>query len=147
MKEDFFINVLKHLAKESKCVSKQVGCLLVKEDRIISSGYNGTISGSPNCNTIFDTNSFDREIHHKWSLLNEIHAEQNAIAISAKLGICLNNSICYTSMQPCNTCILLLAQSGVKQIIYVEPYDKSDYHQDMLTSFRNIGLSIKCYSK
>jgi dCMP deaminase len=146
MRQEFFINVLKHLALESKCVSRQVGCLIVRDDRIISTGYNGTISGAANCNTIFSPSEFDRDEHHVWSLLNEIHAEQNAIAVAAKHGISLNNCICYTSMQPCNTCLLLLAQAGIKEIVYVDPYDKCVYHPDLLQALANLNVKIHKYT-
>ncbi len=142
MRQEFYINVLKQLSKESKCVSRQVGCLIVRDDRIISTGYNGTISGATNCNTIFDKN-FDREKHHVWSLLNEIHAEQNAIAVAAKHGISLKDCICYTSMQPCNTCLLLLIQSGIKEIIYIDPYDKCHYHDDLLQTIEELDIIIR----
>lgn len=142
MKESFFVSVLNNLAKESKCVSRQVGCLIVRDERIISTGYNGTISGAANCNTIFDSSNFDRETHHTWSLLNEIHAEQNAIAVAAKHGISLKDCVCYTSMQPCNTCLLLLAQAGIKEIIYVEPYDKCVYHPDLLEALKRLKVKI-----
>lgn len=144
MRQEFFVSVLKQLSMESKCVSRQVGCLIVKDGRIISTGYNGTISGAANCNTIFSSD-FNRDEHHTWSLLNEIHAEQNAIAVAAKYGISLNNCVCYTSMQPCNTCLLLLAQSGIKEIIYVEPYDKCVYHPDLLQALANLNVKIHKY--
>ena len=101
MRQEFYIHVLNQLAQESKCVSRQVGCLIVRDDRIISTGYNGTISSAANCNTMFSPTNFNREEHHQWSLLNEVHAEQNAIAVAAKHGISLKDCTCYTSTQPC----------------------------------------------
>lgn len=147
MKDQFFIEVIELLKKESKCVSRKVAALIVKDGRIISTGYNGTLSRTPNCCDFFDADSFDREAHHAWSLKNEIHAEQNAIAVAAKNGISLDGCTCYSSLQPCNTCLLLLAQTGIKRIVYVEPYDKSDYHQDILTALKTLNVELVKYEK
>jgi dCMP deaminase len=146
MKEEFFKEVLMALSKQSKCVSKKVGVLLVKDDRIISTGYNGTLSGIKNCNEVFDADNFDREAHHHWSIKNEIHAEQNAIAIAAKNGIALNNAVCYSSLQPCNSCLMSLIQSGVKEIIYLHAYDKSDYSQDLIQKLKADNIIIRQFS-
>ena len=87
MEEKFFKKVLLSLSSESKCVSKKVGALIVKDMRIISTGYNGTLSGCKNCNDIFDETNFNRDEHHNWSIKNEIHAEQNAIC--QVFGFCI----------------------------------------------------------
>jgi dCMP deaminase len=143
MKKEFFRDVLISLSKQSKCVSKKVGVLIVKDDRIISTGYNGTLAGVKNCDEVFDANDFDREQHHHWSIRNEIHAEQNAIAIAAKNGISLNNSICYSSLQPCNSCLMSLVQSGVKEIVYLQEYDKSDYSLELIQKLKEENIIIR----
>lgn len=128
----FFKEVLDSLSKESKCIAKKVGCLIVKDQRIISMGYNGTLSGLPNCNEEFNSKKFERHEHHDWSLKNEIHAEQNAIAMAAKNGIALAGATCYCSLQPCNSCLMSLIQSGIVKIIYLEAYNKGDYNQNLI---------------
>jgi len=143
MKQDFFIRVLDELKKESKCVSWQVGALLVRDGRIISTGYNGTLKGAPNCCDVHDPNGFDRERHRKWSPKHEIHAEQNAIAVAAKNGIALDGCTCYCSLQPCNTCLLMLIQSGIKEIVYVEPYDRCEWTQELLDNVQRLGVVIR----
>lgn len=60
----FFLKTAYLLGRESKCVSKQVGCLIVKNGRIVSTGYNGTPPKFKNCNEVFDPKNFDREQHH-----------------------------------------------------------------------------------
>jgi len=142
MKEDFFIKVLDNLKDESKCVSRQVSCLIVRDGRIISTGYNGTLKGAKNCNEIFD-DKFEREEHHAWSLMNEIHAEQNAIAVAAKSGIDIEGCICYSSLQPCNTCLLILIQAGIKEIVYVEPYDKCDWSEGLKDNIKRLGIILR----
>lgn len=142
MSEQFFLTVVNALAAQSKCVSRQVGAVIVKDGRIISTGYNGTVSGTKNCCEIFD-DSFDAEAHHQWSIKNEIHAEQNAIAMAAKQGISIDGCTCYCSLQPCNTCLLLLIQSGIKEIVYDEIYERSKYHEDLLKTVEAKGIVIR----
>jgi dCMP deaminase len=126
MKHDFFLKTTVNLASESKCVSRQVGALIVHDNRIISTGYNGTPEGHVNCNQIFDKNNFNREEHHKFSEQQEIHAEQNAICFAAKHGISTNDAIMYSSLEPCNNCLKLIKACGIKKVYYLNDYDLAD---------------------
>lgn len=65
--DNFFMNTALSLAEESKCVSFKVGAIIVKDNRIVSMGYNGTPQGFHNCCDVFDKNDFKREDHHGWS--------------------------------------------------------------------------------
>ena len=137
MKHKFFIDTVIRLGQESKCVSKKVGAIIVKDGRIISTGYNGT--------DIFDGDTFDKDEHHRWSLLHEIHAEQNALMMAAKHGIAVNNCTMYTSLQPCNNCLKLILASGIRHVIFYEFYDKSDYSNEVLDMINHCDLIIEQY--
>jgi dCMP deaminase len=126
--EKFFKDTVLNLGNQSKCSSKKVGALLVKDNRIISMGYNGTLPGVKNC---CDYHFNDKD-HHLWSLNNELHAEQNAILMAAKNGISIQNCTCYSSLQPCNLCLLMLLQAGIKEIVYLHEYDKSNYSKEVM---------------
>ena len=141
--ENFFKEVLIALSKQSKCVSRQVGAIIVRDGRIISTGYNGTISGYKNCCDVFDKDNFDPIKHHQWSQKFEIHAEQNAIIQAAKNGISINSCTCYTNLQPCNLCLLLLIQSGIKEIVYLEEYNRSDYGEDLLHLIKDKNIVLR----
>lgn len=141
--EDFFKQTVIHLSQQSKCVSRQVGAIIVKDNRIISTGYNGTLSGCKNCNEIFDSNNFDKDAHHKWSKLNEIHAEQNALMMAAKYGISVKDCTCYCSLQPCNLCLLLLIQAGIIEIVYLKPYPKSNYDDSILSLIKSGKIILR----
>jgi dCMP deaminase len=145
MKHKFFVETSIRLGQESKCVSKKVGAIIVRDGRIISTGYNGTISGYHNCNDIFDGDIFDKDEHHRWSLLHEIHAEQNALMMAAKYGIAVNNCVMYTSLQPCNNCLKLIMASGIRHIVFYESYDKSDYSKEVLDMINHWDLIIEQY--
>ena len=112
------------LSQESKCVSKKVGAIIVKEGRIISIGYNGTPAGYENCSDHFNSD-FDREAHHEWSNSHEIHAEMSCLLYAAKNGISIDNSVIYVTLQPCQHCLKNLIQSGITRIYYLFSYDKA----------------------
>ncbi len=119
-----FINIAKELAKASKCVSKKVGAVIVKNGRILSTGYNGTPQGYVNCDEYWDGKYTPS--HHNWSLKYEIHAEMNAIIWASKNGIKINNSTIYTTLQPCEQCTKNIIASGIKKIVYEKEYDKNN---------------------
>lgn len=118
-----FINMCLALSKLSKCVSHQVACLLVRDNRIISSGINGTSTGFENCCDKFSKKKFDRAKHHEWSQIFEIHAEMNSILNVAKLGIAIGGSTAYCTLEPCFDCAKNLSMSGVARIVYYKSYD------------------------
>ncbi len=123
---EFFKDTALNLAKQSKCVSRKVGCLIIKDGRIISMGYNGTPIGYVNCNEVFNEHKFDREKHHEWSHKHEIHAEQNALAFAAKNGVPIEGCIMICTLEPCNDCLKLIIQSGINELYYINKYDKRD---------------------
>ena len=118
-----FLNIAKEIAKMSKCVSHKVGVILVKDKRIISTGYNGTPAGFQNCNDVFQ-NNFSRDEHHNFSENFEIHAEMNAIIFAAKNGISIEGADVYTTLHPCNNCLKNLCNRGIHNIYYLDDYDK-----------------------
>jgi dCMP deaminase len=119
-------------ADESKCVSKHVGAVVVRDNRIISTGINGSPSELPNCCEIFDSNNFDREEHHVWSKDNEIHAEMNAVGFSAKHSVETDGCDLYVTISPCNDCLKNLTATGIKNIYYLYLYDKVKLNPTLL---------------
>lgn len=127
-KHKIFLNIAEELSGLSHCISHKVGCILVKDGRIISTGYNGTPSGFTNCdelNKTLNIHTIDgRNEHHIFSEKFEIHAEINAILCAAKNGISIENSILYCTLHPCYDCLKMICNSGIKTIIYRHEYDK-----------------------
>ena len=129
---DVFMKTAFLFAEKSKCVSQHVGAVIVKDERIISVGYNGTPSGLTNCCDVFDKDNFDREKHHIWSKDNEVHAEMNSIAFSAKHNVEVDGCDMYVTISPCNDCLKNLVPSGIKNIYYLYLYDKSILNPELL---------------
>lgn len=152
--DEVFLLMAFAMASASHCVSRQVGALLVKDKRIISTGINGTPEGCPNCDDIFPHKSspkFNRATHHEFSMSNEIHAEMNALLFKAKEGGGYNlaGATLYCTTQPCNECLKNLVQSGVSRIVYAESYSYSCYSDFILNAIKlkKIQLEYKPISR
>jgi dCMP deaminase len=103
-------------AKNSYCVRRQVGALIVKEKMIISDGYNGTPSGFENkC-----------EDDNNVTLPYVLHAEANAITKVAKSHNSSENATLYVTTSPCMECAKLIIQSGIRRVVYCNKYHRTD---------------------
>lgn len=117
--ETYFKQIALITRTRSPCERLQVGCVFVKNNRIISQGYNGFLPGAPH-------ESKMRDGHEQAT----VHAEQNAVADCAKRGVSCDGCTAYITHYPCIICMRLLCASGIKEIRYVE-----DYRNDPLTAY------------
>lgn len=141
--DKIFKNIVLEIANLSNCVSKHVGAIIVKEGRIISIGYNGTPAGYKNCNEIFDKNQFVRFDHAKFSDCYEIHAELNAIIWAAKKGISVENSTLYCTYHPCWQCSKNIIQSGIKEVYYINEYDRIDNIDALIQFYKDCNIKLE----
>lgn len=140
LSDENFINIAQELSTASKCVSKQVGAVIVKDGRILSTGYNGTPAGYINCREHWD-DEYTHE-HHEWSKTYEIHAEMNAIIWAARKGISIENATIYVTLEPCSECSKNLIASGIKRIVYSKSYEHT--HSETISKFiKDNGVSIE----
>jgi dCMP deaminase len=119
-----FINIANEIASASKCVSKQVGAVIVKDGRILSTGYNGTPAGYTNCKDHWD-NEYTKD-HHDWSKTYEIHAEMNAIIWAARKGISIEGATIYVTLEPCSECSKNLIAAGIERIVFQRAYEHTN---------------------
>ena len=117
--DEYFKEIVQVTSKRSPCNRLQVGCLLVKDNRIISQGYNGFLPGCSHKSII-------REGHEQAT----VHAEQNAICDCAKRGVSSMGCTAYITHYPCLICTRLLLTSGIREINYI-----SDYKNDELVTY------------
>tara|TARA_Y100000389_G_C17470636_1_gene530334 strand:- start:3693 stop:4106 length:414 start_codon:yes stop_codon:yes gene_type:complete len=113
--DDYFKDLVQLTSKRSACKKLHVGCIIIKENRIISQGYNGYLPGCPH-------NQIIREGHE----VATVHAEQNAITDCAKRGVSCNGATAYITHFPCLTCTKLLLSSGINRINYINDYKNDD---------------------
>ena len=109
--DEFFLEMACLSSKRSPCDRLKVGCVLVKDNRMISQGYNGFLPGCPH-------KSIVRDNHEQAT----VHAEQNAISDCAKRGVSCNGATVYVTHYPCIICARILLASGVKSIKYLNDY-------------------------
>ena len=112
--DQYYKNIVNLTAERSVCPRLQVGCLLIKDNRIISQGYNGYLSGCPHDPIIKDGHN-----------IGTIHAEQNAIVDCAKRGVSSNLCTAFITHYPCFNCFKLLIASGINEIKYCNDYNNS----------------------
>ncbi|OOO00065.1 MAG: cytidine deaminase [Epulopiscium sp. Nele67-Bin004] len=121
--EQYFIDIAHLVKTRSTCLRRQVGAVVVKDKRILSTGYNGAPTGCTHCTDIgclrTKLNIPSGERHE---LCRALHAEQNAIAQAAEHGISMNGATIYVTTQPCTMCAKMLINAGISKIIYEGDY-------------------------
>lgn len=113
--DDYFLNIAEVVSSRGTCPRRQVGAVLVKDKRILATGYNGAIAGQPHCSEIgcLIENGGCQRI---------IHAEMNAILQAAQHGVRISGATIYTTMSPCWDCFRAIANGGIVSIVYAVEY-------------------------
>lgn len=107
-----YLSMAQEWAKLSHCKRKQVGAIIVKDEVIISDGYNGTPTGFDNC-------CENEEGETKWYVL---HAEANALMKLSKSTNSSKGATLYITLSPCKDCAKLILQAGIKRVVYLNEY-------------------------
>ena len=134
-----YLKMAKVYSEMSYAKRKKVAAIVVKDGRIISTGYNGMPAGFDNeCESFSKSTQFSPQTKPE-----VIHAEANAILFAAKNGQSTNDCVLYLTMSPCVECAKMIIQSGIKSVHYLENYrDASGVH--LLTK---ANISVKYYEK
>lgn len=121
-----FMALAKEIASWSSCYNsnRQVGAVIVKNKRIITTGYNGAPAGIQCCKDrgVCMRRELGIESGTRHELCYAIHAEQNAIIQAAKLGIAIEGATLYCTHQPCVICAKMIVNAGIARVIYGEGY-------------------------
>ena len=113
--DQYFLDIAKQVATRGTCDRKHVGAVIVRNQTILSTGYNGSIQETEHCDEI-------GHLMEDGHCIRTIHAEQNAIIQAARNGTSINNSSIYITCSPCFICFKMIANSGIKQILFGEFY-------------------------
>ena len=120
---DYFIELARIAATRSTCLRRQVGAVLVRDRRVLSTGYNGAPRGIIHCE---ERGCLRNELGvpsgERQELCRAVHAEQNAIIQAALSGVSIEGAEIYVTLFPCAVCAKSLINAGVKRIVYVEGY-------------------------
>lgn len=113
----YFLDIAKIVASRSTCNRKQVGCVLVRDNRILATGYSGSIRGQPHCIDV------GCEIDEQTKgCVRTVHAEMNALAQAARNGVSTDKATAYITLSPCYWCFKTMVNAGIVDFIYSEEY-------------------------
>lgn len=121
--DTYFMRITKLVATRSSCLRRSVGAVLVKDKRILATGYNGAPAGMAHCE---EAGCLRDQLHipsgERHELCRGLHAEQNAIIQAARQGTEIKDSTLYCTTAPCSLCAKMLINAGVTRIVYEGSY-------------------------
>ena len=124
-------------SRRATCARAHVGCVLARDDRVLTTGYNGSPPGLPHCDDV----GHDMVDFH---CIRTIHAEENSIICAAKHGLSTERAVCYTTMHPCIRCVGRIFTAGIRTVIYRDVYSSmADDDKGRLKRFEEGGLIIR----
>ena len=121
--DEYFMAIVKEVATRSTCRRRQIGAVIVKDKRILATGYNGAPSGLAHClevGCLRDARGIGSGERHE--ICRGLHAEQNAIIQAALHGVSIKGAAIYATHQPCTLCAKMIINSGIRHILYLSPY-------------------------
>ena len=137
-KPEYFMQLARDVASRATCLRRQVGAVIVKDDQILSTGYNGSPKGMPHCDTL---GCLREELQvpsgERYELCRSIHAEANAVIQAAHNGVRIAGSTMYVTDMPCYMCAKLIVNAGICEVWV----DKMDTYDDKVSSmFNDLGI-------
>ncbi len=121
--DTYFMHMAELVATRSTCLRRNVGAVVVKEKRVLTTGYNGAPKGLKHCaevGCVRMENHIQSGTRHE--LCRGVHAEQNAVIQAAYFGVSIKDSIIYTTNFPCVMCAKILVNAGIAEIVYKDDY-------------------------
>ena len=124
--DDYFMEMTKLTATRSSCLRRHVGAVLVKDTRVIATGYNGAPAGVTHCEV---TGCLRQKLNvpsgERHELCRGLHAEQNAIIQAALYGVSTEGATIYCTTKPCSICTKMIINAKISKIVYEEYYNDS----------------------
>lgn len=121
--DDYFMEITQIVAKRSTCLRRKVGAIIVKDKRILATGYNGALSGLAHCEEVGCLrDKLKIPPGERQELCRGLHAEQNALLFAASYGIDMHKSVLYSTCQPCILCAKMIIQAGIKKVVFSGEY-------------------------
>ncbi len=120
---DYFMKITEDVSERATCVKRKVGAIIVKNNRILSTGYNGAPKGFDHCT---DDTCIRKQMNvpsgQRHELCRGLHAEQNAIVQAAVHGVSIEGSTMYCNYQPCAICVKMIINAGIIKLVYAGGY-------------------------
>lgn len=121
--DTYFMSMAELVSSRSTCLRRQVGAVIVKEKRVLSTGYNGAPKGLKHCaevGCVRQQNNVESGTRHE--LCRGVHAEQNAVIQAAYFGVSIKDASIYTTNFPCVMCAKILINAGIREVVYRDDY-------------------------
>lgn len=121
--DTYFMRMAELVATRSTCLRRNVGAVVVKEKRVLTTGYNGAPKGLRHCaevGCVRLSNNIESGTRHE--LCRGVHAEQNAVIQAAYFGVSIKDSTIYTTNYPCVMCAKILVNAGIREIVFGDDY-------------------------
>ena len=124
-RDEYYMGIAFAVREKANCTGRKVGAVLVKENRIISTGYNGTPEGMTNCmdggcERCRDKETYDSSVGYDVCIC--VHAEQNALITAARFGNSIEGSVIYSTLRPCFDCSKAMLQAKVYAVYYLHDW-------------------------
>ena len=126
---DYYMGIAMAVRSRANCIGNRVGAILVLNDRIVSTGYNGTPQGMPNCDEGGCERCANRtkyQSHVGYDVCICVHAEQNALISASRFGTPVEGAVLYSTMRPCFGCAKELLQARISAVYYLHPWEHPD---------------------
>jgi len=121
--DNYFMEIARIVSKRSTCIRRHVGAVIVKDKRILSTGYNGAPKGLKHC---MDSGCLREKMNiasgERHELCRGLHAEQNAIIQAALHGVSINGAEIYSTHLPCSICMKMIINAGITKVTYLDGY-------------------------
>ena len=141
---DAYFMQIAHLVKtRATCPRRQVGAVIVRDRRILATGYNGAPAGLPHCPTGGPDHDWPDGCMRAGHCIRALHAEQNALLQAARIGVACEGGTIYVTCQPCSACAKMVINAGVQRVIY-----EGDYPDPFsLELFRDAHMEVYLYTE
>ncbi len=134
--DEYFMEMAKLVSKRSTCLRRHTGAVLVKDNRIIATGYNGAPKGLPHCAEVgCMREALKVPSGQRHELCRGLHAEQNAIIQAAVFGVSTRGATLYTTTYPCVICAKMIINAEIGEVVYDDDYE-DDLAKRMLSEAR-----------
>lgn len=137
----YFLDLCEAVSKRATCDRGKSGCVVVKDKRILTTGYVGSPAGLLHCDEIgHDMRKvFDDAGNVTQHCVRTLHAEQNAIIQAAKFGVSIDGATLYCKMVPCRSCAMMIINSGIKRVVAEKHYHAE---ADTVKMFKDAGIGL-----
>lgn len=143
--DEFWFNIAEVVSARSTCLRRSVGAVIVKDNWLLSVGYNGAPAHSPHCEDLGSCIRQELKVAsgERHEICRAVHAEQNAIIQAAKHGVNIDGAKMYVTVSPCNICAKMIANVGIVEVIY-----KGQYPDEMSQKvFEETSVKVRTYDE